>query len=157
MCGGKMEHEEQNKQAEGYTWGRGVGGGELMAPALQRGENMSLWLKMCFWLFCADVSMCVSEQGCALSSRLKMTSQSEALLGPIQCSPNLQMTLGILSTYDESLPSASDLFNPAKSLGSQDTNHLDGSHEAAMPWASANVCMCVCVCLFRLFVNREQL
>lgn len=31
-----MEHEEQNKQAEGC-----VGGFELMAPALQRGGNMS--------------------------------------------------------------------------------------------------------------------
>ncbi len=55
---------------------------------------------------CVCVCVCESEKErvCTLSSRLKMTSQSEALLGPIPCSPNLQMTLGVPSTYDESLP-----------------------------------------------------
>lgn len=85
-----------------------------------------------FLIFFAWTWLCVREsEPASLTSRLKMTSQSEngphgALPGPISCSSNLQMTLGIPSTYDESLATWCDFFNPTERLGSQDTNHLDG-------------------------------
>lgn len=49
-------------------------------------------------------------------------------LPPMLRSPNLQMTLRIPSTCDESLPARCDLFNPSrgKALRWQGTNHLRG-------------------------------
>lgn len=122
------------------TGGGVCGGFELMAPALQRRDNMSA--KCCVSGRVSDYSVrmgrvCVSEWDFHQDS--KWHHKARRRWAPIPCSPNLQMTLGVLSTYDESLPAWCDLFNPAEELGWRDTNHLDGSHSAAAAIACVRV------------------
>jgi len=139
LCGGEMEHEEQNKQADGYV---GVGC-EVMAPALQRGIICEPVLCQSLFLIvlCGFECMWLPKWAFMLTSRLKMTSQSEsvshgALPSPIPCSSNLQMTLGIPSTSNESLPTWCDLFNPAERLGYKSLRWK--------PWSGESLCVCVC-------------
>lgn len=124
------------------TGGGVCGGFKLMAPALQRRDNMSAKRRVSGRVSDYSVRMgrmCVSQWDFHQGS--KWHHKARRRWGPIPCSPNLQMTLGVLSTYDESLPAWCDLFNPAEELGWRDTNHLDGSHAAA----AAIACVCVCV------------
>lgn len=104
-AGDQRRAENKTNSKKGFHGGE-VGGGEVpkpMAPVRQSWGNMSA-------AHVVSKSVSVScackhaRERARRSSRLATTSRSEALLGPISRSPNLQTTLGTLSTYDESLP-----------------------------------------------------
>lgn len=114
---GKAEGRGKINRRKGFRgWEVGSRGPEPMAPARRRWENMSAAhvVSQSVSVSCAYKH---ARERARRPSRLGTTSRSEALLGPISWSRNLQTTLGTLSTHDESLPAWCDLFSPAEQLG----------------------------------------
>lgn len=96
---GKKRKKGRKEEKKGSVEGRGGPEPLAPAPARQRWGNMSAAHVMS-----QSVSVSCARKHARERARLGMTSRMEALLGPAACSPNLQTTLGTLSTCDESLP-----------------------------------------------------
>lgn len=148
---GKWDMRNKTNRPKGVEGGVGV---NLQPSLFQRGimcqqaRRVGAWL--CFFVDSVElrenqtVRMLCNKTQIDIP-KLKWTTWSAA--GSVPRSSNLQMTLDVPSTYDESLPNLMWFIQCSREAWMQHTNHLDGSRGASHCVSLRVGCVCVCTSL----------